>query len=538
MPQVTDPLLLQSLQNSLQQPPSPAGPPTMQPTSPAESMPPTIAPQAPNSAPASASDSYAVPRFLATAGARGAQALIDSGMDPLGAIRRLISPGLEEIEQEGKPHPGRALADWFLSKTGEYQPTTGTGRTGMAASTGAAAGAPFGLPGMAIGALGGTAGELARQYAPEVASYFGYNLSPSNTERVATAATLLPGVAAAARPSQPALPTARELKAKGGADLDATRASGVEVQPSPFVSMAQRLEPDLYSKGFTADLAPNTYKVLSEIQAVPPAGANPNVSFINIHAMRQRLQNIIEKASSGASPDKLEAEAARRVLNEFNQTTGSLGQNPADLAPGTTPAAAAAATEQFRTGLANYSAAQKSNVITGELDRARTGILERAEARAQAANSGKNLDNSIRGKTESFLESRRSIAPFTDAELDRFGDVVQGSRTQNFLRTWGNRLGGGGGLGQLLTGVAGGAAVGGAAGKSTAAATIGAAAPVTVGLLAKSMENALARRSLNETNRAILMNSPEYQARLNAMPPREAAILERALKAGLIGGQL
>lgn len=401
----------------------------------------------------------------------------------------------------------------------------------MGAATGAAAGAPFGPPGMAIGGIGGLLGEAARQYGPDL------GLSPENTERLATAAAIMPGVFLAAKRPQPEVPTARELVERGGAGFDATRASGVQVRPDPFVSMAQRMETDLFNRGFAPDLIPSTSKILSELQAVPAPGASPRMDFTTMHALRQRLQNVIEQNAGGANPNKQEVAAARSVLNEVNTIIGELGQNPTDLVAGTTPQAAAEAAGTFRTALGNYAAGQKSNAITGELDRARTGLLERAEARAAAANSGRNFDNSLRQRVESFLENRRNVLGLNDAEIGLLDDVVRGSRTQNFLRSTGNLLGGGGGLGQMLT-MGAGAFTGGAAGKSGTMALAGAVAPVIAGTAAKSFENALARRNLNQANTAMLMNSPEFQQRLAAMPPRDAAVLEGLVRGGLIGGLL
>lgn len=120
-------------------------------------------------------------RMAMTAGVRGLGGLADAISDPLAPLRRLISPGMERIEQSGRPHPGYAAGNAVFGATGvpEYQPTTSEGRTGLAAATGAIGGLPLGLAGALLGAGGGALGQGTQEL--------------TGSERAATAASLLPG---------------------------------------------------------------------------------------------------------------------------------------------------------------------------------------------------------------------------------------------------------------------------------------------------------------------------------------------------------
>src|SRR5690606_18899916 len=78
---------------------------------------------------------------------------------------------------------------------------------------------------------------------------------------------------------------------------------------------------------------------------------------------------------------------------------------------------------------------------------------ERSEGRASAANSGRNLDNTIRSKVESLLEKPKEVSGFADAELGALERVRDGGKVRNTAREIGNQLGGGGGLGSSMLGL-------------------------------------------------------------------------------------
>lgn len=332
----------------------------------------------------------------------------------------------------------------------------------------------------------------------------------------------------AATRKMPTVPSAQELKAAGGAGYDAARASGLEMRGDAVAQMAQELQQGLQSEhGIIAKTAPKTFSVLDEL-ANPPAGGVATIP--GIEAARRGLSSI----SMEGGTEGLAAGRAVRGLDNFMSTLGD-----SVLAPSSAGTASAqGVADTLRTARANYAAAQRSNDLTGALDRATTGISERAAARAQASNSGRNLDNAIRQRVASLLEKPKEVAGFSDDELAALRAVVEGGPVRNTARYVGNLLGGGGGLGQAFTaglGAAGGAAAGGGPG-----AMIGAVLPSAAGAVAKVVENTLARRSLNAADKMVRQRSPLYQGLLDTAPVTQMqssrdAVLLRALLPGLLG---
>ena len=339
----------------------------------------------------------------------------------------------------------------------------------------------------------------------------------------------IPGVAGAATEKvKPKVPTAEELKAAGGADIQAAKNSGLEVTASSVGDWSRKVQSDLFEKGIHPVDAPSTFAKLKELENAP-AGSFATAS--NLQSLRESLGNTAQNFNPGAAKDQLAAANAIKGLDEFIPNV-----DPKDVLAG----APAATAGLFKRGRGNYAAAMRSNDLTGALDRANTGILERAQVRAQAANSGRNLDNTIRSKVASLLEKPKEVSGFSDKELDALGGVVNGGPARNTARYIGNLLGGGGGIGQAGIGIAGvgtGAAVGGPAG-----AAVG-AIPAVAGVTSKAIANALAKRSLSKVDELVRTRSPLYEEALKAadsMPAhlgKKAAIAKMLLMDALQGKQ-
>jgi hypothetical protein len=362
--------------------------------------------------------------------------------------------------------------------------------------------------------------------------------SPQMIDRAANMASVIaspsPAALAGSRygqmalPQPAAVPSAAELKAAGGAGYDAARNSGLEIAGDAVGQMAQGLQQTLQGdRGIIEKTAPKTFSILGEL-ANPPQGAT--VGIPGLQAARRGLTGISMEGGT-------EGLAARQSIKTIDGFLENL--DPASVVAGTSTAQDVSNT--LRNANANYAAAQRSNTLTGELDRANTGVLDRAEANAAAANSGTNLDNSIRQRVRSLLANPKELAGFSQEEIDALNQVNKGTFTQNAARIVGNLLGGGGGLGAAAAGAvagAGGSALGlGPTG--VGAAALG--APVA-GAALKMGENALARRGLNAVDELVRMRSPLYQQMQAAQPPmaptygRDAAIM-RALGLGLLSPQ-
>lgn len=331
---------------------------------------------------------------------------------------------------------------------------------------------------------------------------------------------LIPGIQQSLRTIKPVVPTTQELAASGKQAMNAARDSGLEVAPEAIAGYSQKVQRDLYEAGIHPIDAPATYAKLRELENAPPGSF---VTASNIKSLRDSLGVTAQNFNPNAAKDQLAASRAIKGLDEFVPNVPE-----ASVLAGT-PATTG---KLFERGRGDYAAAQRSNDITGNLDRARTGIIERAEGRAQAANSGRNLDNTIRQKVESVLEKPKELSGLNDAEIAALERVVQGGAGRNTARYVGNVLGGGGGIGQSLVAALGGgigASVGGIPG-----AIVGTTVPAAGGAISKSIANALARRDLAKADELIRKRSPLYQERVEnpdmavVSPERRAAII-RAL---------
>ncbi len=276
-------------------------------------------------------------------------------------------------------------------------------------------------------------------------------------------------------------PTAQQLKTVAAKGYDAARASDMTVPGADIAGMANQLQQTLQGEhGVIAKTAPKTFAILDEL-AAPPAGAVG--TYPGLEAARRGLSAI----SSEGGTDGFAAQKAVGALNKFID----------EMAP------------EAADARANYAAAMRSNALTGELDRANTGILEQAQARAEATHSGQNLDNAIRQRVASLLQSPDRVGGFSQAEIDALKGVVAGGPVQNIARRGGNLLGGGQGMHGGALGTLG-AVIGSHYGPEVAGA--GAAAPILAGAGLKKLENALSVRQLNNADEIVRQNSPLYRA--------------------------
>jgi hypothetical protein len=334
----------------------------------------------------------------------------------------------------------------------------------------------------------------------------------------------------AARPSWLRPPTATELKATGGAQLDAARATGTQIQGGAVGNMATDLQQKLDSEGFIQPIAPKTHALLDAMQ--PPA-PNATINIAGLQAARQRFM------AQAIGSDAQEAAAAAQAVKHIDNLLENLP--PAQTVGGT--ATPQEVSQMLQTGRANYAAGQRANAISGELDDATTGILERAQGQAAASNSGRNFDNLVRQKVNAFLSDEHNLLGFSPQEIGMLKAVRDGTATQNHLRYVANLLGGGGGWGQASTATRGGAAgvVGGLLSglDPLASGAVGTVAPAVGGTLAKMLENILARRSISAVDEALRSRSPMHQARefmqqpATALTARDAAVLH-SLAPGLL----
>lgn len=326
----------------------------------------------------------------------------------------------------------------------------------------------------------------------------------------------IPGMARAGLVAGKArIPTAEELKRVGAQDINAARQSGLDVSASAVADRSRKLQQELFDAGVHPVDAPATYAKLKELESAP---SDAIFTASNLQSLRSSFGATAQNFNPNAAKDQM---AASRVIQSLDEFLPQLGAQ--DVLAGS-PASTQAL---FERGRGNYAASQRSNDLTGTLDRARTGILERSEARAQAANSGQNIDNAIRQRVEAVLEKPKEISGFNDAELGALDQVVQGGPVRNTARYLGNLFGGGGGLGQFVTSAAGAGMGAGLASGSSTAALVGAAVPVATGAISKALANQLAKRDLRLVDEMVRMRSPLYEQLM-----KDPALLQRPSTAG------
>lgn len=324
---------------------------------------------------------------------------------------------------------------------------------------------------------------------------FAGTFSPS-TPGLRTGTGIVPGETQQVRQSVPAVPSADDLFAEAGRNFDAMRESGVDYASSAVKNTAQAVRSKLEEQGFDAEVAGKTHRILEKLSN-PPENSVANIK--GLHSARKTFGKIAQNFN-----DPTDQAAATQAIRGIDEFIGS--DNPASVVAGTASDAASA----LKAGNANYAAGSRSDTLTG-IDRA-------AGLRADAANSGANTGNAIRQRVTSALLKPKEIAGYSPEEIVALEKIVTGTPVQNATRYVGNLLGGGGGLGQMLTAAAG-AGAGGAAGGSAGAA-IGAAAPLGIGAISKAVSNALTKRALRAADEATRARSPLYE-KMKAEAPLE-----------------
>ena len=336
-------------------------------------------------------------------------------------------------------------------------------------------------------------------------------------------------------------PTRAELDTAASAGYDKAAGMGVDYTAAGVKRFADDAMRVLDEEGFIAELGPKTHALLRKLQN-PPGDSVASLSSLD--AFRKQLNRV------AGSPDATEAAAANTVIRRLDEFLASpdrsaisavSARDPLPSVPGTNFAATDAATARAAEEAARILKEARGNSAAGFRSDRLTGLGESAERRAAAANSGKNLGNTVRSRLASLLDSDKQSRGFSPEELTAIEKVVEGSLGSNVARRVSNLLGGGGGLGQSVIaalGAAGGGTAGGIPG-----AIAGAAAPAAIGSGARAISNKLTSNQLRAIDEMTRKRSPLYEQRVAETPyqysPEELrAYLLRALLAGQANGGL
>lgn len=321
-------------------------------------------------------------------------------------------------------------------------------------------------------------------------------------------------------------PSATTLNQAADLGFTDVRLRGPDVLSSTIGDTARQTRQTMLPR-FAEASAPQTYSALESM-------TNPVRSWTSMTDVLARRDALRDIAAKGGPDGQAAREAMGAIdnmissrLDPTNTRSQYSGAPRAPMAPGEVAPA-------LETARGNWGAAARSNELSGELDRATTGMVERAEGRAASTYSGGNLDNNIRASARSMLEQNKKIGGYSPEEISALEDIRDGNLTRNAARFLGNTFGGQGGIARLVSGATGGAA-------ATALGLppyVGALGLPAAGSMARAAANAGARGSVAAADALLRSRSPLYEEMLaNARPVapigREEAI-GRAVLPGLL----
>lgn len=321
----------------------------------------------------------------------------------------------------------------------------------------------------------------------------GGRYTPTDVLSLAGAATpVSPAMRGVSRLAEPVAPTIPELKAAATRGYDTAQGMDVTYSSAAVKGMADKLENSLNAEGRIAESNPELFALIKKLQS-PPEDSFAQLS--GLKALRERLGDV------AGSPERAKRASAKIAIDQLDEFMESgAGQSAAGALAN--PAAAQGISEAERAAAILKEARANSAAAFRAEELAR--LEDVAGLRSDAANSGRNLGNSIRQRLASILASEEQKRGFSPKELDAMREVVEGTRTTNTLRNVGNLMGGGGGLGQMAT-ASMGALVGG---------PVGAALGVGVGPIARSIGNKLTEKQLTKVQDLIAQRSPLYAERV------------------------
>jgi hypothetical protein len=283
-------------------------------------------------------------------------------------------------------------------------------------------------------------------------------------------------------------PARDALKGAGGAGYDFARGSSVALRGDVVNARARAIQTDLRRKGFypTSNNAPTTYAIVKDLEV----GANRNGAILTAGDYINARQALQEQAKNINSQEGSAAAFAIKELDKLFDTT-----NTRYFSSGT-PQEIAEVRKAIKDARSNFAAQYRSDKITGK--------EHAAELRSQAANSGKNFDNTARQQMAGLALNKNASRGYSPEEMAAIEGFSEGSRARNFTRRASNFMGGGGGLGASVWTIPG--ALTSFATGDLKAAMIGVGVPAA-GAAIKTAENALTRRDLKKLDETIRSRS-------------------------------
>jgi len=318
---------------------------------------------------------------------------------------------------------------------------SGQGERGFLERSGDLAKGLAGIPGLVLSPVTGAARSLIGHPMADLTHKAGELIAPEIAAKDDPAAMyarakgdvdLALSGARAATPKPPTVstPTIQELKAASEAAYKSPEVVGLEMKPDPIRNYSVKTQQAMNAEGFDDIVAPKTFSLLQRVEKFPEGSV---VTGQNINSLRKKLGKL------AGSIDPTEKAAASFAIDHLDDFIPKIVGK--DILKGDATAAAA----RLEEARGNWAAAKQSE----KLDKK----IVKAEMQADTANSGMNLENRIRTQMGKIAIDDREARGLRPSEIADAKSIAEGTASQNLLRGAGNLLGGGGGLGAVVTGI-------------------------------------------------------------------------------------
>jgi hypothetical protein len=413
--------------------------------------------------------------------ARGSDALLGTKAgDESGPIAQRFGSQAMQKRVEGATGPlykSQGGVEELARTAGSFLP----GLVGGAASLPVKLGTRVGLPAVAAeGAKALTEGTSLEPYAP-IAGALGGLAGGMGIERALTRGT---GVAAR--------PTRAQIDNETNALYNRPELGQVRIHGNEATRFVDQTQVGI-DRGSIAGMrgpvpahdADRTFRVLDRLRN-PGVGAGPHeVRIADIDSVRKILGEYAGEVGPNfrPTPNARAAMSARGAIDDFLANL-----NQSQLSAGNAQTASAILREARASAQAGFKIAKVER------------ILEQARNTAAATHSGGNLENEIYKKVRTYLNNpEKHLRGWTRDEITALRRVLP-SLAESVLRRGGKLLGGGGGLGQLASGSAGGAMFG----------FPGMVALPAAGMGMNRAGSALAARRMNNLMDTLASGAPSY----------------------------
>lgn len=342
---------------------------------------------------------------------------------------------------------------------------------------------------------------------------FGAMASPVNPA-IRAGDQVIPG-AATTLSRRADLPSVAELRAVADQQYDAFRQTPADYPAPQYRRTVADIARALIERGQNEETAPQTIRTLA--RAAQGRGSDAVYGPREMQTLRRTLGNLARPRPDNPS----DAAAAAFALQGIDRYIQAPSQSPT--------AAQRTAASLLEQANGNWGAMRRSQEIGG--------LSRIAEIRAGAIDSGRGSGSQVRRRIGNALTNRRPLRGYSEGEIEALTDVAVGTPMENTVRSIGNFLGGGGGLGQLTATGAGayaGSAVGGAVGGA-----VGSAVPVVAGTALRNASNRMTMRGLRRADELIRSRSPLYREAVEQVLPQVPGVDRReAIARAILAQQL